>query len=105
MKIGHKLKALRIAKKIEPIEMAFKLGVSESTYRRFERDDSEPTVSILQKIAIVFGIKASYLLDEDICMILPRLRSSTELTILEYEKQIAMLKQTVVDLKIIQRRG
>lgn len=66
MKIGHRLKTIRIAKQIEPIVMADTIAVSESTYRRYERNESDPTLSILYKIATVFQISVSELLEEDI---------------------------------------
>lgn len=104
MKIGHKLKVLRIAKKIEPVEMACRLGISESTYRRYERDESEISIGMLYKIAHVFCIKVSDLLEEDIYIIIPNLRSSTDRMIQDYEKHIESLKQTVLELKTTQQR-
>lgn len=68
MKIGHRLKTLRIARKMEPISMADSLGVSESTYRRYERNESEPTLSIIVKITNILNIKITDLLDDEITL-------------------------------------
>jgi len=73
MQIGHRLKTIRISKKIEPITMADKLSISESTYRRYERNESEPTLSILCMIAEIFGIKIGDLLEEEMNILLPSL--------------------------------
>lgn len=51
MDISTKLKSLRIAKKLEPIDMALKIGVSENTYRRYERNEASPDINKLEKIA------------------------------------------------------
>jgi transcriptional regulator with XRE-family HTH domain len=53
MKIGQKLKGMRIEKGFSTIEVAEKLDISESTYRRFENDKSFPDVFTLDKIANV----------------------------------------------------
>lgn len=73
MKIGHRLKIIRVLKKIEPIVMAEKLSISESTYRRYERNESEPNLSTLYKIAEVFEIKIIDLLDDEVNISLPSL--------------------------------
>lgn len=73
MKFGHRLKTLRISRNIEPVVIAERLSISESTYRRYERGDSEPTLSVLYRIASIFEIKISELLEEDVFIILPRM--------------------------------
>lgn len=103
MKIGHKLKILRIAKKMEPVVMADRLEISESTYRRYERNESDISITMLHKIALVFGIKATDLLEEDVFLISPRLSSSSEKRIQEYQEQIVTLKQTINELQNIER--
>ncbi|MDY0905939.1 helix-turn-helix transcriptional regulator [Pedobacter sp. CFBP9032] len=104
MNIGHKLRTVRIAKKMEPLDMALKLSISETTYRRYERDESTPTIAVFHKIATIFGVKTSYFLEEDINLILPNLRCSTERTIKEYEQHIETLKQRIIELKTNQGR-
>lgn len=42
MKIGAKLKTLRTAKDFEPVDVAEKLGISKSTYGRYERNETVP---------------------------------------------------------------
>jgi transcriptional regulator with XRE-family HTH domain len=71
MKIGHRLKTIRILRKIEPMVMADKLSISESTYRRYERNESEPTLSVLYKIAEVFEIKITVLLEDEMNISFP----------------------------------
>ena len=36
MKIGSRLKSLRIEKQLEPLDMAIKIGVSETTFKPFK---------------------------------------------------------------------
>ena len=51
MNIGNKLKSLRIEKNLEPLDMAIKIGVSETTYRRYERNEASPDLNVLEKMA------------------------------------------------------
>ncbi len=50
MRIGNKLKSLRIEKGIEPIDVAEKIGVSLSTNIRYKIDLSIPNLYIIIKI-------------------------------------------------------
>ena len=65
MKIGTKLKTLRTARGFEPIDIAEKLGVSKSTYGRYERNESVPDGNMLEKIAEVYDISLNELLSDD----------------------------------------
>jgi transcriptional regulator with XRE-family HTH domain len=67
MKIGQKLKGMRIEKGLSTIEIAEKIGVSESTYRRCEK--SFPDVFTLDKIAKTYGKNLADLLPEGITII------------------------------------
>ncbi|MCU7614978.1 helix-turn-helix domain-containing protein [Chryseobacterium sp. GMJ5] len=69
MKIGQKLKGMRIEKGFSTIEVAEKLDISESTYRRFEGDKSFPDIFILDKIAKVYDKTLNDLLPEGMTVI------------------------------------
>jgi len=69
MRIGNKLKGMRIEKGLSTIEIAEKLGVSESTYRRYESDKSFPDIFTLDKIAKIYGKNLSDLLPDGITII------------------------------------
>ena len=56
MDIGHKIKSLRIQKKLEPINMTELLDVSINTYRKYERNETAPDVNMLEKIAKIHDI-------------------------------------------------
>ncbi len=51
MKIGQKIKGIRVEKGFTTSYMAEKLGVSEPTYRRYETEKSFPDVLMIDKIA------------------------------------------------------
>lgn len=68
MNIGHRIKTLRIARQIEPLVMAEKIGISESTYRRYERNESEPTLSIIIKLTNILDVKITDFLDGEISL-------------------------------------
>ncbi|WP_143882952.1 helix-turn-helix domain-containing protein [Chryseobacterium binzhouense] len=69
MKIGQKLKGMRIEKGLSTIEVAEKLDISESTYRRFENDKSFPDVFTLDKIAKIYDKTLTDILPEGLTVI------------------------------------
>lgn len=54
MKIGSKLKSFRIEKGLNPVQVAEAIGVSESTYRRYETNKTYPDINVLDKMARLF---------------------------------------------------
>ena len=65
MIIGTKLKTLRVAKGYEPLEIAERLGISKSTYGRYERNETVPDLNMLEKIANEYEISIGSLLSDD----------------------------------------
>lgn len=61
LKIGHRLKALRKERKLLQVDMAKTLGISQSTYCAYEAD-REPPLSVIVKLAEIFGTTTDYLL-------------------------------------------
>jgi transcriptional regulator with XRE-family HTH domain len=60
--IGTKIKKIRELKNYTQEYMSDRLGVSQSTYARFEKDDSDLTVSKINKIAEVLEVSVDDLL-------------------------------------------
>lgn len=65
MDFGNRLKTLRTQKKFKTIEIAEKLDVSESTYRRYERNEIAPDLNVINKLAEIYEINVSDLLSDD----------------------------------------
>ena len=61
-KIDERLCALRKEKKMKQDETAKALEISLSSYRRYEGGDREPTVSVLWRMADLFGVSVDYLI-------------------------------------------
>ncbi len=66
MKIGNKIKGLRIEKDFSIDEMAEILNISEQTYRKYESDKNSPDLNSLEKIAQALGKNVIDLLPENI---------------------------------------
>ena len=65
MKIGLRIKELRKQAKITQPELAEKIGVHETTIRRWEQGkDKGPSVDIIPKIANALGTSVAYLMGE-----------------------------------------
>lgn len=63
MAFGDKLKYLREYQHIDQKEMATKLGISQSTYSRYELGQTAPSIDNLKKIANFFNVPIDYLLE------------------------------------------
>lgn len=53
MNIGNKLRGIRTEKGYTTLYMAEKLGVSEPTYRKYEKNESFPDINMVAKMATV----------------------------------------------------
>lgn len=65
MKIGNKLRGLRNEKGLSSLDIADRLTISESTYRRYESDKSFPDVFTLDKIAKIYDKSFTDILPEE----------------------------------------
>lgn len=65
MNIGTKLRTLRTARGFETIDIAEKLGISISTYGRYERNETVPDLNMLEKIAKEYEMSIADLLTDD----------------------------------------
>ena len=59
--IGEALRLLRIFNGYKSVELAEKMGISQSYVSEIENNKKQPTMDILEKYANVFGMKRSTL--------------------------------------------
>lgn len=60
-----KLKYLRKMNKYTQDEVAKKIGTSGSNYSRYESKEQTFTIDHIKKLALLYGVTVSYLLDND----------------------------------------
>lgn len=65
IKIGSRIKELRISKNITQREMANKLNLSYSTYSNYENNYREPKFETIEKVAEILGVTVDYLIGSD----------------------------------------
>jgi transcriptional regulator with XRE-family HTH domain len=65
MKIGDKLKTLRTSKGYTPEIVSEKIGVSKTTYGRYERNESTPDINMLENIANLYELEMFELLSDE----------------------------------------
>jgi transcriptional regulator with XRE-family HTH domain len=112
MKVGNRIKSLRIEKDFSTDFMAEQLGISDQTYRKYESDKNSPDLNVLEKIACTLGKNFIDLLPENIlfnnndqkgglavAQNLGTINNLSEKLIEQYEERIKDLKQTILDLK------
>lgn len=115
MKVGNKIKGLRVEKGITTSIMAEKLGISEPTYRRYEADKSFPDIMMIDKIAKVLEKSFMDLLPNE-CLIqnnndqkgglavtqnLGTINNLSEKLIEQFEKRIVEKDDSIKELKEI----
>src|SRR5690554_3613970 len=107
--LANRLKALRVQKEVDTLSLAEELGISETTYRRYERNESTPDLEILQKIANFYQMDIVELLSDDKYVFNQHnkkgdnnglvINQLSEKLIQQYEERIRELKEINTDLK------
>lgn len=54
---------LRIEKNLSQIALSMKLNVSQKTISAYENDKSEPSITVLKKMAEIFGTSVDYIIE------------------------------------------
>ncbi|MBC8233970.1 helix-turn-helix transcriptional regulator [bacterium] len=62
VKLGKTIKSLRIETGLKQKELAEKIGISPNYLSLIENDKREPSISLIEKIAEVLNIPASYIM-------------------------------------------
>ncbi|MGP1368810.1 MAG: helix-turn-helix domain-containing protein [Treponema sp.] len=65
MMLNERIRALRITKGINQIQLANKLGVTKQSISNWENDNILPSVDMLVKLAAFFSVSTDYLLGLD----------------------------------------
>lgn len=89
--LNNKIKELRIAHKLNQVELAERLSVTKQTVSNWENNNIQPSVDMLVKIADCFSTTTDYLLERNENNII----NADGLTITE----IAHIQQLILDLK------
>jgi transcriptional regulator with XRE-family HTH domain len=113
MKVGQKIRGLRVEKGFTTSYMADKLGISEPTYRRYETDKSFPDIGMVDKIAKILEKNFMDLLPTE-CFVqnnnsqkggvvvnLGTINHLSEKLIEQYEKRIEEKDEMIKELKAI----
>lgn len=85
---NKRIKDLRIDADLSQEELADKLGISKRTLLRYENGDSEPTISVLIKISLLFNVSIDYLtgIKDDANIDEPSVKDRLDQLIKEMEK-------------------
>lgn len=63
--MAWRLKELRTAKKLTQQKVADYLGVTQTTYNYYEKEKSEPTIEIFDKLAKLFNTSIDYIVGKE----------------------------------------
>jgi transcriptional regulator with XRE-family HTH domain len=61
MSLGRRLKDARKSKKLTQTDVANILGIDDTTISKYENDKSEPDNETTKRLAILYGVKVSWL--------------------------------------------
>ena len=64
VKIGNRLRDLRVRRALTQEELADKADVGTNTVARLERNESEPHMSTLRKLALALGVDPAELIGD-----------------------------------------
>ncbi|GAQ19570.1 HTH-type transcriptional regulator ImmR [Oceanobacillus picturae] len=93
---GLRLENLREKAGYTQKEISFKLGFSKNTYGKYEREDLEPSIETLIKIADLFQVSLDTLLRDEEPAYLKDYRSMKE--ILDLLEEAGLKKQSLLDV-------
>lgn len=65
MTVGEKIKQVRKEKGLQQKAVALEIGLDQSNYNKIENGRREPTVEVLQKLSVIFGVTVDDLLNPD----------------------------------------
>jgi transcriptional regulator with XRE-family HTH domain len=65
MTVGDKIKQIRKDKGLQQKAVAVDVGLDQSNYNKIENGKREPSVEVLQKLALIFGVTVDELLNPD----------------------------------------
>ncbi|MDR1348580.1 MAG: helix-turn-helix transcriptional regulator [Prevotellaceae bacterium] len=109
MKIGNKIRSLRIERNLSPVQVADMLDISESTYRKYETDKNSPNLDLLNKIAQIYNKELVDLLpdgfvyqenkDNSVGINEGVINHLSDKIVELYENQISYLKEQIQELK------
>lgn len=105
MQIGNKLRGLRNENGFSTAELADRLDISETTYRRYETDKNFPDIFTLDKIAKIYNKNIAEILPAEMIVINNNEQrggqSANALIINQYlsEKLVEQYEQRIVELK------
>ena len=65
MTVGEKIKQIRKDKGLQQKAVASEVGLDQSNYNKVENGKREPSVEVLQKLSVIFGVTVDELLNPD----------------------------------------
>lgn len=92
MKIGARVKDLRICQRVTLSELAKKTGLTTSFLSQLERDISSPSVSSLEKIAEALDTKVGYFFEREEGKELIFIKKGMDRKVIDKEKNISCEK-------------
>ncbi|WP_404455237.1 helix-turn-helix domain-containing protein [Oceanobacillus kapialis] len=94
--LGLKLENLREKAGYTQKQMSYKLGYSENTFGKYERENMNPSLETLVKIADIFQVSLDYLLRDEEPTLVKDCRSMQE--ILNLLEKAGLKKQTLLNV-------
>jgi transcriptional regulator with XRE-family HTH domain len=65
MSVGENIKKVRKEKGVQQKAVAQEIGLDQSSYNKIENGKREPSVEVLQKLSVIFGVTVDDLLNPD----------------------------------------
>lgn len=94
MSWNKRIKDLRIDHDMGKKELADKLDISERTLTRYESGISEPTISVLIKLSLLFNVSIDYIagIKDEEAILTPSIKEELEVSINALTKSLKLFK-------------
>ena len=60
--LNQRIRLLRLARNMNQVELANRLGVTKQSVSNWENDNIQPSIEMLMKLAAVFSVSTDYML-------------------------------------------
>lgn len=93
---SEKLRALREAKGLTQLQVAYKIGISKAMISAYETASKAPSIEVLIRLARLFGVSVDYL----VCVDSPKFIDVSELD----DEAVALIASLISKMKILKEK-
>jgi transcriptional regulator with XRE-family HTH domain len=95
MDFGKKLRLIRKEKNLSQIEMGEKLSMEQSTYSRYESNETKPTLELINRVVNLFSVSLDWLFETESKTVIFEGGSTNNIGVVQAEHYYAASKDLI----------